>query len=227
MPVSIRSSWGGIRSGKPVLPFQVSPSRYTQSWADPEAASAHPRGCTNTWLSVLGPWRWHALGHAAGLAPFRSKCSRIFFVLVIYKFFSSLNLLICLLCKQIKFTSAVAFPASAAMLFCLSKGTSLGFPVLVLFCLRSHFMTAAFLLSYQPSDKITWLMWTVAPGSYCPAAKFPAAQTTILFTFHFVDSSQEVSDESDYSSFAQVVFQMLLPVMLPPVTNMHTNPIRM
>lgn len=45
--------------------------------------------------------------------------------------------------------------------------------------------------------------------------------------FYFVDSSQEVSDESGNSSFAQVIFQTLLPVMLPPVTNICTNSIRM
>lgn len=50
----------------------------------------------NTWLSVLGTWKWHTLGHAAGLAPFRSKCSRIFLFLSSI-IFSSANL----------FTSAV------------------------------------------------------------------------------------------------------------------------
>lgn len=58
-------------------------------------------------------------------------------------------------------------------------------------------------------------MWTVVPGSY----KFLSCSMDHNSLFHSVDSSQEVYDESGNSSFAQVIFQTLLPVMLPSVTN--------
>lgn len=121
--VSIRSSWG-VRNWKSVL----------SSWA---LSGAHRlTGQTlRQWcgvpirkvapilgLSIPGPWRWHALGHAAGSAPFSSKCSQTFLFLppiIFFLFFEPANLL----------TSAVAFPASATMFFHLPKGTFLS-----LFC---------------------------------------------------------------------------------------------
>lgn len=96
--------------------------------------SAHPQGCPKYLVKFPGTWRWHTLGRAADFAPFRSKCSRIFFVLVIY---TSLHLLICLLWQ-------LHFLHKLQCYFVFPKALPLAF--LSLFCLRSHFMTIAFLL---------------------------------------------------------------------------------
>lgn len=123
--VSIRSSWG-VRNWKSVL-FSWALSgahRLTgqtlRQWCGVPIRKASPI----LGLSIPGPWRWHALGHAAGSAPFSSKCSQTFLFLPPIIFFCSLNLLICLLqqlhflpqlqCSFI-FPKALSFPCSVLL----------------------------------------------------------------------------------------------------------------
>lgn len=128
-PVSIRSSWGGVRSGEPVLPFQVSPSRYTQSWADLEAVSAHPQGCPKYLVKCPGTLEVTHFGACCRFTSFQIKVLKDFFVLVIYNFFSSLNLLICLLSQlhflrqlQCYFVFPKALPLAFLSLVCFAQG---------------------------------------------------------------------------------------------------------